>query len=287
MEAAYAAPARRRRRPARRRPGHDRVHLGPRPPGAPRGRWPCRSPPTPTTSRPSPAAASPAPAVAGPLPRARRRGAWPTAGLVILSNPHNPIGRLPRPGRPARGRRAATRRATLVVDESYVDFLARPGRRHRHRRATHATTSSPCARRRSSTASPPPGPAWRGAADGSGSAACSGPARRGRSRASTPPSPSRRWPRRLGRAVPPPAGRRRPVAGRPPCAGWPLAAVAPPGHAPVHYRCLLTSEPDALAGAFAGHGLGVRPLGRPTASTPGALRILAPLARRAAARWPE
>ena len=48
----------------------------------------------------------------------------------------------------------------------------------------------------------------------------------------------------------------------------------------VHYRCVVTTEPDAVADRFAAEGIGVRPLGRAHGVEPGAVRILAP-------RWDE
>lgn len=43
----------------------------------------------------------------------------------------------------------------------------------------------------------------------------------------------------------------------------------------VHYRCVLTPDPAALADAFAREGIGVRVLGAAHGVHPGAVRILA------------
>ncbi len=200
------------------------------------------------------------------------------AGLVILSNPHNPTGvTLPPDGllRIA----ALHPGSVLVVDESYADFAPRP------ERVTVIGCDQPnvIALRSPSKfygiAATRAGVAW--AADGAWLRRLLG------SRETWPVSgldvavataamDSRPWAE---------ASRRRLLDdGR-----WladallPVVAAAGPGarlvaDAPVHYRCLLTPGAHDLAAAFACHGLGVRALGRAHGVHPGALRILAPLA---------
>jgi histidinol-phosphate aminotransferase len=198
--------------------------------------------------------------------------------LVILSNPHNPTGvALP----PDALVRIASRHpdSVLVVDESYADFVLHP------ERATviGCDAANVVALRSPSKfygiAATRAGVAW--AADGAWLRRFLGP------RETWPVSgldvvvaaaamASQTWAE---------ASRRRLAAD----GHWlaaalmPLVAGAGPharliADAPVHYRCLLTPDADALAAAFARHGLGVRALGRAHGVHPGALRILAPLA---------
>ena len=197
------------------------------------------------------------------------------ASLVIISNPHNPSGVMLDPAELV----AAARRhphATFVVDESYVDFVPDPSARDGHRRRR---TREP---RRAALAVEVLG--HRGDArrrrlvsrTASACAACSAAARRGRSRASTSPSPRPRW-----RASTWAERARLDLADD---GAW-LADVLRelPGKlvtqdVGVHYRCL---EHRARArdrrARWPSTASACARSGAPTASHPGALRILAPL----------
>ncbi len=201
------------------------------------------------------------------------------AGLVILSNPHNPTGvALPPEGLIQIASRHPG--SVLVVDESYADFVARP----ELATVIGCDTANIVALRSPSKfygiAATRAGIAW--AADGAWLGRLLGP--------------RETWPvSGLDAAVAAAAmastawaetSRRRLLDD----GQWLATALVPLAHsaalrparlvtdAPVHYRCLLTPDAQALATAFADRGLGVRPLGRAHGVHPGALRILAPLA---------
>ena len=194
------------------------------------------------------------------------------AGLVILSNPHNPSGACLDPD----GLLTVAARnphCVLVVDESYVDFFPDPAAAT----VIGATTAPNVVALRS------PSKFYGIASTRAGVAWCPDPDRLRDllgERETWPVSgldaaiavaslESRTWAERA----------RRLLVEDGLWLSYRLAAAGldPIDHAvAVHYRCVLTDEPDALARRFAGNGLGVRPLGAAHGVEPGAVRILAP-----------
>jgi histidinol-phosphate aminotransferase len=200
------------------------------------------------------------------------------AGLVILSNPHNPTGvALPPQGLVEVASHHP--RSVLVVDESYTDFVPRPERLTVIGSAPPNVVALRSPSKFYGIAATRAGVAW--AADGAW-------LRRLLGRRETWPvsgldvvvaeaaMASRAWAEdsrlRLGDDGRWLAAALASFAER---AAGPDSAVVV--DAPVHYRCLLTPVADRLAATFARHGLGVRALGRAHGVHPGALRILAPL----------
>jgi histidinol-phosphate/aromatic aminotransferase/cobyric acid decarboxylase-like protein len=198
--------------------------------------------------------------------------AMSSAGFVILSNPHNPSGVcLDRDGLLAVA--AAHPCCTLVVDESYVDFLLDPNS------ATVAGLAGD-----NVIVLRSPSKFYGIAATRAGVAWC-----RDRARLDHLLGMRETWPiSGLDAALAVAsleslawAGQsRRQLAED----GTWLASQLRNGdfdlietNVAVHYRCLLTSEPDLLARDFARQGIGVRPLGSAHGVQPGAVRILAPL----------
>jgi len=194
------------------------------------------------------------------------------AGFVILSNPHNPSGVcLDRDGLLAVA--AAHPRCTLVVDESYVDFLLDPDSATVAGRAGDNVIVLRSPSKFYGIAATRAGVAW-----------C-----RDRSRLDHLLGLRETWPiSGLDAALAVAAlesvawadRSRRQLAED----GTWLAAELRRRYfdvvetdVGVHYRCVLTAEPDAVARDFAREGIGVRPLGAAHGVRPGAVRILAPL----------
>lgn len=194
------------------------------------------------------------------------------ASLVIISNPHNPSGVALDPAELI----AAARRhpaKILVVDESYVDFVADPGAA-----SVVGTDAANIVVLRS------PSKFWGIAATRVGVAWCPDRARLcgllGR-RETWPISgvdvavaeaamASGAWAERSRRDLGDDAA-------------WLADAMRDlPGElveqdVGVHYRCLITEHAHDLAARMAACGVGVRALGRAHGADPGALRVLAPL----------
>ena len=200
------------------------------------------------------------------------------AELVIVSNPHNPSGVALDPAELV----AAAHRhphATFVVDESYVDFLAHP-----------AAATVVGADAGNLVVLRSPSKFWGIAATRVGVAWC-----RDRERLSDLLGRRETWPisgldvmvaeAAMGSVGW--AGRSRRALHRD--AAWLAAALrALPGTlveraVGVHYRCLITEQAEELAALFAGHGVGVRVLGRAHGCEVPVLRILAPLPHQRAA----
>jgi histidinol-phosphate/aromatic aminotransferase/cobyric acid decarboxylase-like protein len=194
------------------------------------------------------------------------------AGFVILSNPHNPSGVcLSRDGLLAVA--AANPRCTLVVDESYVDFLLEPDSATVAGRAGDNVIALRSPSKFYGIAATRAGVAW-----------C-----RDRDRLDHLLGPRETWPiSGLDAALAVSSlesvawahRSRRQLAED---GGWLAAELrrrdfdVVEEDVGVHYRCVLTEEPDLLARGFAREGIGVRPLGAAHGVRPGAVRILAPL----------
>ncbi|MEA2704615.1 MAG: histidinol-phosphate aminotransferase [Actinomycetota bacterium] len=199
------------------------------------------------------------------------------AGLVIVSNPHNPSGvRLDPDGLVEVA--ARHRRCTLVVDESYVEFLLDPAA---------ATVIGRAGVGDNVVALRSPSKFYGIAATRAGVAWC-----RDRDRLDDLLGPRETWPiSGLDAAMAVAAlasgawaeQSRRQLADD---GAWVAMRLRRANldvieeHVGVHYRCVTTSEPDALAERFAAHGIGVRPLGAAHGVDSGAVRVLAP-------RWDE
>lgn len=200
------------------------------------------------------------------------------AGLVIVSNPHNPSG----VALPAGELVAAARRhphATFVVDESYVDFLADPD---------GATVVGADADNLVVLRSP--SKFWGIAATRVGIAWC-----RDRERLCRLLGRRETWPisgldvtvaeAAMG-SVEWATGSRRALHRD---AAWLAVALRwLPGtlveqDVGVHYRCLASEAAGEIAARFAAHGVGVRLLGRAHGAQVPVLRILAPLLHQRAA----
>jgi len=195
-----------------------------------------------------------------------------SAGFVILSNPHNPSGVcLDRDGLLAVA--AAHPRCTLVVDESYVDFLLDPDSATVAGRAGDNVIVLRSPSKFYGIAATRAGVAW-----------C-----RDRGRLVHLLGLRETWPiSGLDAALAVAslesvawAGRsRRQLAED---GAWLVAELrrrdfdVVETDVGVHYRCVLTGEPDVVARDFAREGIGVRPLGAAHGVRPGAVRILAPL----------
>ena len=199
------------------------------------------------------------------------------AGLVIVSNPHNPSGVCLDPDGLLEIA-ARHRSCTLVVDESYVDFLLDPA---------GATVIGRAGGGDNVVALRSPSKFYGIGATRAGVAWC-----RDDDRLDALLGPRETWPISgldAALAVASLASgawadrSRRQLADD---SAW-LASrlrrrnldVVEDGVG-VHYRCVVTTEPDAVAQRFAAQGIGVRPLGRAHGVEPGAVRILAP-------RWDE
>ena len=194
------------------------------------------------------------------------------ARLVILSNPHNPSGVALAPADLIEAARRHPR-ATLVVDESYVDFLPDP-------RATTVVGADVA----NLVVLRSPSKFWGIAATRVGVAWCAH-----RPHLDSLLGRRETWPiSGLDVAVAEAAmtdgdwaDRSRLDLARD--AAWladelrGLAGTLVERDVAVHYRCLLTGEAVELAAIFAAHGVGVRALGRAHGADPGALRVLAPL----------
>jgi histidinol-phosphate/aromatic aminotransferase/cobyric acid decarboxylase-like protein len=194
------------------------------------------------------------------------------AGFVILSNPHNPSGVcLDRDGLLAVA--AANPQCTLVVDESYVDFLLHPDLATVAGRAGDNVIVLRSPSKFYGIAATRAGVAW-----------C-----RDRDRLDHLLGPRETWPisgldaalavASLESVAWAHRSRRQLAAD----GEWLAAELRRrdfgviESDVGVHYRCVLTEAPDVLARDFAREGIGVRPLGAAHGLRPGAVRILAPL----------
>ena len=194
------------------------------------------------------------------------------AGFVILSNPHNPSGVcLDRDG--LLDVAAAHPRCTLVVDESYVDFLLDPNSATVAGRAGENVIVLRSPSKFYGIAATRAGVAW-----------C-----RDRERLDHLLGQRETWPisgldaalavASLGSLAWADRSRRQLADD----GAWLAAELRQQDFdvvetdVGVHYRCVLTAEADGLAQDFARQGIGVRPLGAAHGVRPGAVRILAPL----------
>ena len=195
-----------------------------------------------------------------------------SASLVILSNPHNPTG----VALPAAELVEAARRhplATLVVDESYVDFVPDPDAAT----VVGADVENLVVLRS-------PSKFWGIAATRVGVAWCVD-----RARLEHLLGRRETWPiSGLDVAVAEAAMGSIEWAERARIdlaqdAAWLAARLREvPGElverdVAVHYRCLITARADELAARLARHGVAARALGRAHGAQPGMLRVLAPL----------
>ncbi len=199
------------------------------------------------------------------------------AGFVIVSNPHNPSGVCLDPGGLLEVA-ARHRHCTLVVDESYVEFLLDPAA---------ATVIGRAGAGDNVVALRSPSKFYGIAATRAGVAWC-----RDRARLDDLLGPRETWPisgldaamavASLASGAWADQSRRQLaddgawVAGRLRQANLDVVEQ----DVGVHYRCVVTAEPEAMAERFAAHGIGVRPLSAAHGVDPGAVRILAP-------RWDE
>ena len=212
----------------------------------------------------------------------RAAGAAGTAGaaggLVILSNPHNPTGVVLDP----EGLLEVAARhphCTLVVDESYVDFLLHPDAST----VIGSNAANVVALRSPSKfygiAATRAGVAWspnQGLLTALLGSRETWPVSGLDAAVAVAALESTAWAERSRRQLADDGcwhGERLAAAG--------LDVVEDGVH--VHYRCVVTDEADALAARFARHGLGVRPLSAAHGVDPGAVRILAP--RRTERPW--
>jgi histidinol-phosphate/aromatic aminotransferase/cobyric acid decarboxylase-like protein len=194
------------------------------------------------------------------------------AGFVILSNPHNPSGVcLDRDGLLAVA--AAHPRCTLVVDESYVDFLLDPNAATVAGRAGDNVIVLRSPSKFYGIAATRAGVAWsrdRGRLDDLLGTRETWPISGLDAALAVASMESLAWAARS----------RRQLADD---GTWLSTELRNrdfdviESDVGVHYRCVLTPEPDSLAREFARQGVGVRPLGSAHGVQPGAVRILAPL----------
>lgn len=197
------------------------------------------------------------------------------ARLVLASNPHNPSGTAIPPEElvDLARRRPAT---TFVVDESYVDFLPCPA-------AGSVVGAAYAEGLPNLVVLRSPSKFYGIAATRAGAAWCADPARLAGLLGRQETWPVSGLDARVGAAalaaVEWAAGARRRLAAD---AAWLADELTRAGvrvvreRVDVHYRCVLTADPTALADAFAREGVGVRVLGAAHGVRPGAVRILAP-----------